>query len=178
MSVSTMSEFAELIKELRKTKSSRLIYNASIEHAQDLFSELFKEAEETKGNVKIVSGILTEDFYGQFSDTVKRIIDQGISVQLAVLSPKVNLEKHVFATSILDRGGKVFQADEELDTPHYILVGDRGFRLETDHNKTKAVASFNNPEVAKRLEIHFANLVKLPTIREVARKGTETTNPQ
>ncbi|HDL01451.1 MAG TPA: hypothetical protein ENH23_04380 [candidate division Zixibacteria bacterium] len=172
-----MSEFAKLIKEYREKKSSKLIYNASIEHAHDLFSELFKEAEETKANVHIVSGQLTEDFYGRFSDTIKKIIDKGVHVQLAVLNPAVALEKHPFVMSILKGNGQVFQADNEVDTPHYILVGDRCFRLETDHGKAKAVASFNNPDIAAKLKLHFNSLIQQSYMKKHTCRAEKTPTP-
>ncbi len=178
MSTPATSEFVKLIQECRETKSTRLIYNASIEHARDLFVELFKEAEEIEGSVNIVSGFLTEDFYNQFSDTVKRIIAKGIPVRLAVLDPEVDLKKHAFATSIKDSGGKLFQSDRKIKTPHYILVGDRGFRLETDHDNAKAVASFNNPEIAKMLNVHFHNFTQQAFMKDLTQETTETTNPQ
>ena len=60
-------------------------------------------------------------------------------------------------------GDRVFfgPADDSLfDQPHFIVVGRNRFRLETDHKKSKAVASFNNASVGAYLYDLFDKIVE------------------
>lgn len=154
-----LSEFAKVVAESRKKESPRMIYNASIDHAKLLFTELIQDAIERKEDIRIVSGELNPTFYGALTDDATRALDKKITIKLIVLNPDIDLTKNPFVSILLNKGGEVYKAKSKLDMPHYILVGDKRFRLELDHKQAKAVASFNNEGIGKTLKNNFDNIV-------------------
>lgn len=165
-----LSDFAKLIKECREKKSDRLIYNASFEHAKELFRALLEEAKIFKLPVKITSGALRLDFYLSLVDDAQKVIDSGAKIELAVLSPEseVNLKNHPFVELLLKNNCIVRQVTAKKKGMHFILVGDKRFRFETDHEQTKAVACFNNPTIGKILDAEFSKIIGLDSMRPVS----------
>lgn len=155
----TTSEFSKLVKYCRESLSNKLIYNASIEHAKELVKNLIEVAGERKEDIRIVTGHLHKDFYENLCDTIQDTLKKGVKVQLAVLNPDTNLTGHRFSDLIRDNGGEVFKAKEEIKFPHFVLVHDNRYRLETDHEQTKAVACFNDPRIGNFLKRHFHEII-------------------
>lgn len=149
--------FAEFVEECRKKRSSRTIHNISKEHAAVIIKNLFQVAIEDKKNIKIVSGELDNEFYGALKDDIEVAMEKGCGVDLAVLNEHSNLDENSFASAIKShKNGIVSQGKSPMDPCyHFVLVGDRSFRVETDHRKTKAFASFDNPEVGGFLGGYF-----------------------
>lgn len=162
------SDFSKLIKDCRSKKLDRLIYNASEDHAIDLFSNLIDEAKVTGEPVRITSGNLRRDFYGSLLEPIQKAMDNGVTVQLAVLDPTTDLTDHPFVKLILSGNGDVYRATKEkIKTPHFILVGGNRFRLETDHKQTKAVACFNNSKIGNILNVQFDNIIELESMERM-----------
>jgi len=156
-----VDEFAAVVDRCRKKKSSQVIENEAIEHASILFKNLIKIATDEKEEIRIVSGNLREDFYSDFIPNVRTYLSgEAAKIELIVLNTAIDLDLHSFA-SILEKSQKckVWQVDpEEFKSPHFILVGDRRYRLETDHDRTKAVACFENELVGGFLKVLFDRL--------------------
>jgi hypothetical protein len=154
-----MDSFTKVLVECRKKESTRMLHNASIEHAKVLFENLIDMGRELKEPIRIVSGKLNTEFYGQLTDKAEQALKENTPIELVVVDPDINLDDNPFANIIRESGGHVYQTTEKIEYPHFILVGEKRFRLETDHAQTKAVACFNNIEVGTFLHKMF-NLLK------------------
>lgn len=163
----TTSEFSKLVEECRKNKSSTIIHNASYERAKELFINLFEMAIERKEEVKIVSGDLHADFYESLCEVAKKTMDSGAKIKLVVLNPEIDLSKHPFSKLILEKNNEVFQAIQPVEYLHFILVNNKRFRLELDHKKTKAIASFNNLDIGDVLNALFNKIINLENIKKL-----------
>lgn len=159
MGEDTENGFVELVKDCYEKKRSRIIHNASIEHAKVLFQYLFTAATDGRKEVEIVSANLNKEFYGALVTDAQGALDKGCKVSLIVLDPETDISDNLFANTVNNHTmGKVWKSQELLKAPHFILVGDNQFRLETDHAQTKAMASFNNKEVGSFLKECFGEL--------------------
>ncbi|OGP24444.1 MAG: hypothetical protein A2X93_02215 [Deltaproteobacteria bacterium GWC2_56_8] len=168
MADKTVDFFVELINECKAKKgerSSRFIYNADIEHAKVAVEALFNVAIEDEKDVYIVSDTLRKDFYSdpRLVAKVKTLLNNQHNVEIIVLDPEADLTKHVFAKVVREneKYGKIFLGDQKHSAPHFTLVGDSAFRLETDHNQTKATICFNNKSIGSCLLAEFNRLKKV-----------------
>lgn len=137
---------------------SRLINNASFDHAVELFKALFDEAikDKTLPPIKITSGELRADFYEQLTEDAKNALEKGVKIQLVILKPDTNIEDNQFVNMLrAHENGEVYKAINEVKSPHFILVGTDRFRLETSHKQTKAVACFENSKIGGILNNQF-----------------------
>jgi len=153
-------KFTELVKDCRKSKSDKIIHNASMSHALILAENLIQMASKSKKDIKILSGNLHEAFYNNLQESMQKALDIGCNVSLIVLDSEVNLSNSSFWNTIKkSNNGYVMQSklqrSETEKTPHFILVGQESFRLETDHKQTKATACFNNPIIGDSLSTIF-----------------------
>lgn len=146
-------DFVKIVEEARRKKSTRTIYNASVEHAEVLFKNLLAEARENDEDVRIVTGDLREDFYARLTDEIRPLAKK---VKLIVLNKEINLDNNAFWRIVRDGGGTALRIEAKM--PHFVLVGHNKFRLELDHKQTKAIASFNNPSIGNALESAFDKL--------------------
>lgn len=153
-------DFTKTVQSYRKRKCSAAIYNSSWEHAAILYQELLGAALEEKKDVKIVTGHLNPDFYSDLINTAQELL-QKQKIEVIVLNTDFNYEGNDFA-ALIDtsvNGSLIINHDKLLTkAPHFILVGDDIYRFETDHNNTKAIASFNNKPFGKFLFEIFNNL--------------------
>lgn len=161
-------EFLKLVDECRRKQSSQMIHNASYEHAKVLFANLIQEAGDLKEDVIIVSGELHQDFYGSLTEETECALKKGVRVRLAVLSPGADMEQHPFVDLLRRYNATIYTPSNSLSIPHFILVGDKRFRLETDHKQTKAVASFNNQQAGAVLKDIFENCISKNLLKQAA----------
>lgn len=163
-------EFLKLVSECRKKQSSLMIHNASYEHAKILFINLLQEASVRKEDVIITSGKLYLDFYNSLIDETEKILKNGVKIRLAVINPEPDLEQHPFVSLLRKYNATIYTATASCSLPHFILIGDKRFRLETDHEQTKAVASFNNQQIVSVLKSIFEESIsrQILTLKQAA----------
>jgi len=155
-----MDSFEALVKKYRKRKSPQVIHNASKKHAEILIRNLLQEALEKNENIKIVSGNLDDKFYNNLAEELGDCLNAGIQVEVVVLNSR-DLSGNRFAEKIRENSnGTLIQnnKDEEINFPHFVLVGENKFRSETNHNKARAIASFNNPSICETLSDIFEKI--------------------
>lgn len=148
--------FEQKVLSCRNNESAELIQNAAWGHAVFLFENLLQVASEKKESVRLITGHLNNDFYSELSGELDKCIAADVLVELIVLDSEQGLDDNVFYNKI--RGyskGSVITAPNgfSMSAPHMLLIGDdaRRFRLEVDHEQTKAVASFNNRGMGETL---------------------------
>lgn len=162
-----MNGFKDLVRMCRLKKINRKIFNASQDHALILFRELLNEAVSEKHDVRIVTGHMGELFYGQLEQEFEKCLESDINIKIVVLNPNRNYEVDPIVEKIRAKNKNWFIIQSVTDKkvgdqfPHYILVGNKCYRLETDHNQAKAVANFNNPNIGTFLLNNFNNLEKV-----------------
>lgn len=146
-----MNDFEKLVHKYYNSNSDELISNGSIEHATILAKYLFLSAEKMENDVKIITGSLDKDFYAKFAEPIKRILKNNT---VSIISEKP-YEQSDFSQAILDSNNgnikTLSKKDKITSLPHFILIGDSSYRLETDDNLKLAQASFNRPNVGKFL---------------------------
>ncbi len=150
-----MTEFKLLVERCFEKEIDRDIENSAFEHAEILAKNLFKAAKKYKEDVYIVSGLLNKRFYEPLTSSVKDVLTQQ-KVKVIVLD-KADLKNHDFANAIVESpNGELYQAKGKYEIiPHFILVGNKRYRLETDHAKTIAVGNFNNISIGELLHKAF-----------------------
>lgn len=153
--------FTKLVDRCFEKELDKIIYNASWEHALILFKHLFKAAlKYDDKNIRIVSGHLTREFYRELVEEVRACLEKGVHVEVLVTEPKADIEDNEFVRVVrASPNGTVLVSRKPLSTSHFIVVGEKRFRLEEDHKQCKAVACFKNQDIAKSL-IDVFNLIK------------------
>lgn len=155
-----MEEFGTLVEKCRKNEDSRLIYNASIDHAKVLFRNLLESSKKKKEAIRLITGNFMDSFYNDLAPRFKECLENGSKVEVIVCNERdfsgsevANLLKHHQNGSV----SKICDGKKHCQ-PHFILVGDKKFRAETNHEQKKAVASFSRPDMGKFLNIIFDQL--------------------
>lgn len=161
--MSKKDDFFEFVEKKRKEKSTELIYNASIDHATVLMQQLFQVAIDEKKDVKIISGDLKNEFYEKLIVDIDKVFDAGCKVSLIILnSNNNNLDNNAFANACKNNKNGMLkqQTNDQIVCPHFMLVGNEAFRLETDHEQSKATACFMNQEIGSILDKSFDEVLK------------------
>jgi len=166
MTDSTTDSFVDLInaskvKNDEGVRSSRLINNADIEHAKVAVEAVLDVAIEDKKDVCIVTDSLRKDFYSneKLVSKARELLTNKNKIEIIVLDPNADLTQNTFADVVRDDSyGSILLGDKKHSAPHFIVAGDRVFRLETNHNQTKATISFNNESIGSCLLAEFNRL--------------------
>lgn len=177
--VSLADDFAEIVRVARETESTRSITNASISHAFILADELFQYAIDKRLDVRIVSGTLEVDFYDRLVGKAERILEAGNRIEIVVERfDDTNISNHAFYKLVKNHGKGLVVVSPITNTPHFILVGNKAFRLETSHKAKEAVASFNDNALGTILLFMFKNAVGATTQKPNDRPhGDDLTSP-
>ena len=149
-------------KNKKGDRSNRLIYNADIGHAKIAVGAILDVAIEDGADVRIMTDSLRKDFYSdsELVSKVKQVLARQRKVEIIVLDKGATLDGNDFAEAVIadTKNGAILYGDGEVSAPHFIVVGDRVFRLETDHNETKATICFNNESMGGCLFAEFNRL--------------------
>lgn len=149
---STGSEdFARMVKHYADTDSTEVIENASMEHALILVRYLFIKASQKSKEVRIVSGRLFEPFYSRLIDTIGQVLEKSKVVVLILAADQI--KGNSFVNRVKEHpNGKVGVLDMAPDLlSHFVVVGDRSYRIEMDDERKMAHACFNDSIVAPSL---------------------------
>ena len=147
-----MDDFRALVTRAQQSKSPKIITNASLSHAAVLVEKLLKTADEDKLPIRIVSGCMASSFYEQFCGKFKDLLGKGLQIRALVEDDSCLDGSHSICEEIRShKNGSVLQLPDVGGCPHFILVGDRVFRLETNHDLKSAKASFDDPVIGKML---------------------------
>jgi hypothetical protein len=142
-----MNDFEKLVKKYYDNNSDEQISNGSMKHAKILVKYLFLYAKKTGKDVKIITGTLEKDFYNLFTESIKDILNNN---KVSIISENA-CEDSVFKQTVLNSSNGSIAENNTNSLPHFILVGNATYRLETDDNLKLATASFNRPNIGKFL---------------------------
>ncbi len=164
--------FIKLVKKCRTQKLDHMIQNAAREHALVLFNELIESATDdgVVDPIRIVSGHLDDNFYSKLVPLVEKYIsNSGSNIEVIVLDPNFDKSANSFAQTV-DRAtnGSLHVLSEDIYSElkshaHFIIIGNNKFRYETDHDQTKATASFNNASIGGTIMDIFNRLHNIIT---------------
>lgn len=147
-----MDSFERIVRDCAKNERSRVIENASQEHALVLIRVLFETAMRHKEHVRILSGSLLRPFYEKLIDTARQALDSGVDFSVLVRTGK-QLEGNGFAELMAEHGNGSIATleDDDEGPPHFVVVGARRYRVEMDDERKIALASFNDDTIAPLL---------------------------
>ena len=146
-----MDSFERIVQDYAENDSPHVIENASIDHALVLIGRLFETARRHKEEVRIVSGRLLKSFYQNLIDSARKVLDDGVQVSVVVLS---NDDSQLNGNGFYDllnrhKNGRVDVLDRDAESmPHFVVVGERRYRVEVDDKRKKAFAAFNDDTIA------------------------------
>lgn len=154
--MSKIKSFEDKVDYCRRELAPDLIDNSAISHALYLFENLLSVSAEKKESVRLVTGDLRADFYDKLEGKVKACIRSNVNVDILILNGDADLENNKIAELIqgYDHGTVTkVKSGYELSAQHMLLIGETGlrYRLETDHEQTKAVACFNGESMGNLL---------------------------
>lgn len=154
-----MDSFERIVRDCAKNNRSRVIENASAEHALVLIRILFETAMRHKEEVRIVSGQLLKSFYEQLVDTACQALDRDVRFSVIVLTDSQRLKGNRFAELMTDhKNGSIAVIDADTRPPHFVIVGERRYRVEMDDERKIALASFNDDTITPMLLELFSGL--------------------
>ena len=156
--------YRDYIYECAMKKTSDIISNGSLVHAKILIGAFFLCAHDT---IKIFSSKLIADIY-EDEEVLKNAElflakNKKIEILLQDIDEQNNsIDKHKFIkiNNNLPRQCEiktVSQKDKKI-TSHFVLMDKVGFRFCPNKTEPRAIASFNQPEVAENLIEQFDKL--------------------
>jgi len=157
-----MDDFRKLVKKHYRQNSSESISNGSIEHAKVLAKYLFRFANEENKEVRITTGSLEKDFYENFTEIIQKILHNNKVLIISENTCDTSTFKEA-VTASKNGSIQVFKPEKNAQIqslPHFILVGDSAYRLETNDKLKIATASFNRPSVGEFLKSIFQAIYK------------------
>ena len=160
--------FKDIVDLCYKKNLNRVIPNSAISHATYLLYKLLKSVVKHKRNhVRIISGRLDKRVYNQLVEVLQECQNAGVKMEVVVLEGVDDPNGgNKFYTSLLGydkaRCYEPTNANKKAiagGTPHMLMVGNHGFRYETDTKTHRARANFHNPNFVEMLNTYFDRLV-------------------
>lgn len=159
------NEYKELIEDLARDRKHLRVPNGHPYHAAILMETMLNHAQ---AEVRIFTGTFSKEFYGQegiVNAAWKFLSKPYTSLKILVQKPN-QLDSHPIIAKVrqaeesgIPHGNiEVIEADgaySKKDAKHFAVMDNDGFRFETDHSNCKAVANFNEPELADELILAF-----------------------
>ena len=168
---SHVQEYRQIIEKFAAQRLNQRVPNGLPQHAAILIETMFQHA---AAEMRIFSGDCNETVFGKPS-TIAAVCN-FLSKPYAVLRILVQNEKdqewvdtHPLVTALKELESphgqvEIIAAEGVYSTDeanHFAVMDNDGYRFEFDHQNTKAVANFNEPEVAKELLSAFDSAFKL-----------------
>ena len=159
--------FKDIVDLCYKKNLDRVIPNSATSHATYLLYKLLKSAAKRKRRVRIISGRLDKHVYNQLVGVLQECQNAGVDMDVVVLEGVDDPNGgNKFYTNLLgyDKARCYEPTNDNKKavaggTPHMLLVGNHGFRYETDTETHRARANFKNPGFVKILNEYFDGLV-------------------
>lgn len=154
-------QFARYVASCRRQRSPEIIRNLSSENARIIMANLIKLAISDKLDVRLVTGILDKNTYNPLEPLFEKLLSSVNRVKIMILD-SINLDhedNRVYDKVRTHPNGRVLCLNEARDSfPHFMVVGDVGYRIEFDDITKKASACFNDRD--KLVVEHYTNLFR------------------
>lgn len=169
-----MKNYEDIVATLARENSSEFVDNSSPEHAAVLIRNMLNYATKT---VDLFTGCLATSVYEkqEIKEAGKSFLTRGGKLRIVIQEDVSQdaLNSHEFLNALkcsAEKGQqdnfKVFKLSNELrekTSAHFLVMDNKGFRYEPTKdgkNEAKAIACFNNGEMASSLSELFNALVK------------------
>ena len=140
-----LQEYERLVRESIESGSCDLFRNASSMHAAVIL-RLF--CEYAKKSVHILCGRLSEMVYGELTPYLEGAVRRGVDVRVLTVQGAAELQSKAVAEYLrsVKRLRCLGTTDDKLRVPHFALVDDKLFRIETDGEHRQAIVATNIAE--------------------------------
>jgi hypothetical protein len=152
-------EYRKLIHKLASGSIDQRIPNGKPIHAAILLEAMFDRA---CTQMRIFTGKLSSDTYDApfLIEAAKRFVKKpGTTLKLLIQTTLDDLPARHFIQAVKGAPGLAVRfaqgAYSQRDAKHIAIMDASGFRFETDHGSTSAIANFNEPRVAVELASAF-----------------------
>lgn len=164
--VRIMDDFTKLVQRCagkdQKSLENHTIFNASVDHAVVLFKNLLTVAARDSQPVRIFSGCFDPLVYDRLLEDIRKVKQANVDISLVSECAREQLSSNAFVAEVEGcRRSNVRSLGDQLGLPHFIIVGDRSYRIETDDALKSARANFNDPSIGATLNDIFRNLAEL-----------------
>ncbi|GAB6394135.1 MAG: hypothetical protein MdMp024_0447 [Bacteroidales bacterium] len=175
-----MSEYKDLIENLARECVDRRFLNKDNDHAEDVFSVMFKHAETS---LRIFARNLCNEVANSvgYISSISDFIEKGgmVRILLNEYDPTKASESNLFkrlAYYVLDKKDirlkrcsiKLhFKNDPDQKDVHFTIADKCGYRIETDIIKRTADVNFNDPTLAKKYADYFDELFQSESSSEI-----------
>lgn len=164
-----MDAYIDLVNRLAESNSPDIVNNSSLEHAVAIFATMFNKR---CGEARVLSGGLNPLVYGREEvrtavtnflskdGNTLEVVIQGMGEKLSDTVGEEDIRVNPLVTHLKEKLPKAFDDGRiqikmagsvlmELES-HFTTIGD-AFRFEPDRKEKRAFASFNRPDMVKRL---------------------------
>lgn len=140
------------------------VRNSTVAHAKILGRALLARAARQKHDVRIVSGTLIQVFWNDMVPAARNVLRRGARITCIVLNQS-GFEQDGNEFYELLTGNEfrlsckvIFLNKNVMDEPHFILVGESGYRYERENRIETALGDFNDPMICNYLRAVFDRL--------------------
>ena len=138
-------EFIKYVTECREKELPDITENVSLDHAGVLIKNLLIAARDDKQPIEIISGEFLPSFYDPLLVELRAALDAGCKVRAISLSEPPQLATNRFFGEIETRGSAaVWDTNNPYAAPHFIVVGDTAYHVESDDLMKTAMTCFND----------------------------------
>jgi hypothetical protein len=164
-------DYRQVIERLAAGRISQRIPNGVPAHASILLEAMFKHAQR---DVRIYSGKLSADTYDQneLVMAAKRFLGRrGTRLRILLQEQESTVVERKFIQALKSVDGACGEFELRTATgvyatdraKHFAVMDECGYRFETNHEETKAVANFNEPPMAQELISAFDRAFEIAT---------------
>ena len=145
--IAKISPYRAKLIAARMSGSDEIIDNGEGAQATDMISELFVLARQQHLPVDIYSGSLHSAVFVPITALLKDYLsDDKAKLRVLTDTPPAELAGNAFSDTVSQhQKAQIFRYPlNAVNMLHFMLVGDRAYRLETDHHRFVASGCFND----------------------------------
>jgi hypothetical protein len=158
--ISGADEYRKIIQLLSTGMINQQIPNGKPLHAAILLEAMFKKA---RREMRIFSRDLAPSTYDapELIEAAEDFLKRGLRLKVLIQDRQSasEVERRKIVRRLKEIGGMDLRFAEgaysRQDAKHMAVMDETGYRFETDHNKTIAIANFNEPAAASELASAF-----------------------
>jgi hypothetical protein len=168
-------EYESIVAHCADADSSLELSNRHIAHAAILTKHIVRRTENT---LDIITGSMPELFFSKIKKQLETTLQKGVQVKIIFVNKIAPCEDLSLLAKHYPNQLKLFQIPDAIrptvkeHIAHFCVSDKKRFRIEEIHGdkdfvkdpSIKAIANFNNPEIAKQLQHTFEELVAMSTV--------------
>lgn len=163
--------YRRIIEDYRKRRLPTIVANTAACHARIVICNLLVLASEDAASIRLVSGRLAAEVYGELGPMISEAIDGGCDLRVITECGRAELTGNQFYQVIHQKRPDSIrcmgiQSTTRQHMQHYMLVGETAYRVEFDDLTRSATACFNDERrlvtgiLSRRFEEAWDSLAK------------------